>query len=136
MEPVGLDFVNKGPDPMLPASREASKHQADDHDTVELIQKRYRIIFGNAALPINGKQMQTVTPFLTDSDFPQVKQRISNFNNYLKKWIVQYNGLEKYNLPPKQDRKRKAEELLNDCNFIWSMLEVSMSAVLSPEFSI
>ena len=60
------------------------------------------------------------------SKVKQIKQWISNFNNSLRKWITHYKGLEKYNLPPKQGRKEKVEELLADCKFIWATLEVGI----------
>jgi hypothetical protein len=134
MEAVRLDFVDKGPDPILRDSGDwgAKKRQGDDQTTLEIIRNRYRMIFGDQAPPLHPRQIQTVCPLMSGSQSAQVKQRLSNFNNSLRKWVVHGNGLQKYDLPQKQGRKEKVEELLTDCNFIWSSIQVSISN-RSPE---
>ena len=65
MEAVRLDFVQKGPDTMMSSTwGDGAKRQANENDTLRVIDNRYRMIFGTYATPIQENPLQSVSSLM------------------------------------------------------------------------
>jgi hypothetical protein len=65
MEAVRLDFVQKGPDSVMSTAIGCTtKRHPNEADTLKIIHRRYHMMFGMNAPPIDGKQLHAVSSFL------------------------------------------------------------------------
>jgi hypothetical protein len=69
MEAIRLDFVRKGPDSVKATTvGYGTKRQPNEADTLRIIDRRYRMIFGINAPPMDGKQLHAVSSCAFEMD--------------------------------------------------------------------